>query len=109
MVLMSSAALAADPQIRELQAAAGAKTTAKAAPATAAEATALTRAPKPEPEFTMETFVAGAINGYCVAINWVGIYHPEVCNLLNPPMLDLIPSTTRTQNTPGYAMKGQIT
>ena len=55
-----------------------------------------------------DTLKVGCINAYCVAINWLGIYHPEACNLLNPPMLDLIPSTTRTQNTPGYAMKGQI-
>jgi len=55
-----------------------------------------------------ETIKNGILFAYWVSINLLGIYHAEACNLLNPPMLDLIPSTTRTQNTPGYAMKGQI-
>lgn len=114
MVLMSSAALAADPQITSF------KTTAAAPTATTAAATAAATAPAAltvsataaadtaAPGLTLETVRNGCIFAYCYAINWLGIYQPEVCDLLNPPMLDLIPSTTRTQNTAGYAMKGQL-
>ena len=128
MVLMSSAALAADLQITSFATTAAntssantstaattsATTAAATAAATAANAAAAltagatTAASGLTLDTVRDTLKVGCINAYCVAINWLGIYHPEACNLLNPPMLDLIPSTTRTQNTPGYAMKGQI-